>query len=106
MQTKRERDLIKRITKQFGRVIDLERAPGVMIEVLREFGPNIFKVLGEAGPGADDPPTVSSIAIAGPGSRTVTTEDLMRVVLDLRQEIIKLSERVSRGSAARASRKR
>jgi hypothetical protein len=105
MQTKRERDLIKRITKQFGRVIDLEKAPGVMIEVLREFGPSIREVLGEDGTGGGGP-GVSSIAIAGPGSGTVSTEDLMRVILDLRQEVIRLSERVSRGRTAAVTRKR
>jgi hypothetical protein len=98
MQTKREREVIKRIAKQYGKVINLDRAPGVMIEILREFGPNIVEVLGEDGTGGGGGgPGVSSIAIAGPGSGTVTTEDLMRVILELRQEVIKLSERVSRG---------
>ena len=98
MATKRERELIRRITKQFGKVINLERSPGVMIEILREFGPNIREALGDNGTGGGGPgPGVSSIAIAGPGSGTVTTEDLMRVVLELRQEVIKLSERLARG---------
>jgi hypothetical protein len=104
MQTKRERDVIKRISKQYGRVIDLERAPGVMIEILRDFGPDILHVLDDNGTGGGGP-GVSSIAIAGPGSGTVTTEDLMRVVLELRKEVIRLSERVSGGRGV-ASRKR
>jgi hypothetical protein len=97
MQTKHERELIKRISKQFGKVINLEKDPGVMIEILREFGPNILHALGENGGGGGGPgPSVSSIAIAGPGSGGVTTEDLMRVILELRQEVIKLAERLPR----------
>ena len=91
---KRERQLIKRISEQYGRVIDLQREPGVMIEILREFGPTILDVLDEEnGGGGGGGGGVSSIAIAGPGSGSVTMEDLMRLILDLRQEIIKLSER-------------
>ena len=95
MQTKREEDLIKRIAEHYGRVIDLDKAPGVMIEILRDFGPNIRKELGEENGSGGAGPGVSSIAIAGPGSGGVVMEDLMRLILDLRQEIIKLSERVT-----------
>ena len=99
MQKKREQEVIDRIARQYGKVIDLDRSPGVMIEILREFGPSILDVLGgDGGGGGGGGPTVSSIAIAGPGSGTVTTEDLMRVVLELRQEIIKLAARVPGGS--------
>jgi len=94
MQPDRERDLIRRITEQYGRVIDLERTPGVMIEILREFGPNIFQLLGE-GPGG--PVGEPGIAIAGPSSPSVTLEDLVRIILELRQEVMKLSERVGGG---------
>jgi hypothetical protein len=100
MQTKREQEVIQRISQQYGRVIDLDRTPGVMIEILREYGPSISQVLdGEGGAGgappSPPPPTPpSSIAIAGPGSGSVLMEDLMRIILDLRQEIAKLSERV------------
>jgi hypothetical protein len=94
MQAKGERDLIRQITEQYGRVIDLERAPGVMVEILREFGPNIFQVLGEE-PG--HPEAEPGIAIAGPSSPSVTLEDVMRIVLELRQEVMKLSQRVGGG---------
>jgi hypothetical protein len=93
MPTKRERAVIDKIAAQYGSVIDLKKAPGVMIEVLREFGPNILKVLDEnGGGGSGGGPGVSSIAIAGPGSGTVSLEDLMRVVLELRKEMIKRFE--------------
>jgi hypothetical protein len=98
MAKKREQALIDRISRQYGKVIDLERTPGVLIEILREFGPTIGKVLDEDGVGGGGTgQTVSSIAIAGPGTGHVTTEDLMRLLLELRQEIIKLSARVPGG---------
>lgn len=101
MQTKREQEVIKRISEQYGRVIDLERTPGVLIEILRDYGPTIGQVLdGEGGAGGappSPPPPPSSIAIAGPGSGSVLMEDLMRIILDLRQEIAKLSEKVTAG---------
>jgi hypothetical protein len=98
MPTKREQELIKRIIGQYGPIIHLKKEPGVLIEILREFGPNIGDVLGENGTGGGGGgPGVSSIAIAGPGSGTVTMEDVFRLILELRQEIIKLSERIARG---------
>jgi hypothetical protein len=97
MHTKRELDAIERIAAQFGPVIDLKRSPGVMVEILRNLGVVIGQNDDGTGgaPPAPPPPPPSSIAIAGPGSGAVRLEDLMRVVLDLRQEVIKLSERVN-----------
>ena len=107
MQTKREKDLIGKISKQYGNVIDLKKSPGVLIEIFREFGPSILTVLGDKGTGAEPsappptPPPPSSIAIAGPGSGTVGLEDVMRVILDLRQQVVRLSEKV--GAAPKAA---
>jgi hypothetical protein len=92
MLTKREQDAIERIAEQFGPVIDLKRSPGVLIEILRSLG---VVLDGDGGAGGAPPTPPSSIAIAGPGSGAVALEDVMRVVLDLRQEVIKLSERVN-----------
>ncbi|HUE89163.1 MAG TPA: hypothetical protein VMO26_24045 [Vicinamibacterales bacterium] len=97
MQRTREQELVKRIADQYGPVIDLRKTPGVLIEILREYGPTIDQLLNDGSGGGGGGPGVSSIAIAGPGSGTVTREDLMRVILELRQEIMKLAERVSRG---------
>jgi hypothetical protein len=101
MQSERERAVIRRITETFGQVIDLKKTPGVMIEILRDFGPNIIKTLDEddGGGGSGGGPGVSSIAIAGPGSGSVTREDLMRVMLELRKETIDLRQEVKAISA-------
>ncbi len=95
MLTKREQDAIERIAEQFGPVIDLKRSPGVLIEILRNLGVALDDDGSGGAPPAPPPTPPSSIAIAGPGSGAVTLEDLMRLVLDLRQEVIKLSERVN-----------
>lgn len=102
MQTKREKELIKKISSQYGQVIDLKKTPGVLVEILREYGPSIGHVLdGEGGaggaPSAPPPTPPSSIAIAGPGSGSVMLEDLMRIILDLRQEVAKISAKVTSG---------
>ena len=63
-------------------------------ETLREFGPNIFKLL------LQDPERHRGRAWdcnCRPGSPSVSLEDLMRMVLELRQEVIKLSERIPGG---------
>jgi len=100
MQNERERAVIRRITETFGHVIDLKKTPGVMIEILRDYGPNIIKTLDEdGGGGGGGGPGVSSIAIAGPGSGSVTPEDLMRVMLELRKETIDLRQEVKAISA-------
>jgi hypothetical protein len=96
MLTERERELIERIGGQYGQAIDLRKEPGVLIEILREFGPRIGEVLGDDDGGGGGGGVDSSIAIAGPGSGTVTMEDLFRLVLETREEIIKLSERIAR----------
>jgi hypothetical protein len=99
MLTERERELIERIGGQYGQAIDLRKEPGVLIEILREFGPRIGDLLGDDDPGGGGGGgggVDSSIAIAGPGSGTVTMEDLFRLVLETREEIIKLSERIAR----------
>ena len=95
MLTKREQDAIERIAEQFGPVIDLKRSPGILIEILRNLGVVLDDDGSGGAPPAPPPTPPSSIAIAGPGSGAVTLEDLMRLVLDLRQEVIKLSERVN-----------
>ena len=99
MQTEREQKLIRQISEAYGRVIDLEKAPGVMIEILRDYGPNISKLLDVDATGTGGAPGVSSIAIAGPGSGTVTTEDLMRVMLQLRRETAELREELAKNTA-------
>ncbi len=98
MPAKREQELVERIIGQYGGIINLKKEPGVLIEILRQFGPHIGDVLGEDGTGGGGPGAPpSSIAIAGPGSGTVTREDIFKLILELRQEITKLSERIARG---------
>ncbi|HKP83132.1 MAG TPA: hypothetical protein VJT69_13965 [Pyrinomonadaceae bacterium] len=60
----RDRRIVKEIEKKYGKVIDLERSPLVLAEIIREFGRQFDEDDGTGGvsPGVKD----SSIAVAGP----------------------------------------
>lgn len=60
----RDRRIVKEIEKKYGKVIDLERSPMVLAEIIREFGHQFDEDDGTGGvsPGVKD----SSIAVAGP----------------------------------------
>jgi len=58
----RQRRIVKEIEKKFGKVIDLERSPFVLVEIIREFG-HRFDEDGGGGSGGVSP---SSIAGSGP----------------------------------------
>ena len=60
----RDRQIVKEIEKKYGKVIDLERSPLVLAEIIREFGRQFDEDDGTGGvsPGVKD----SSIAVAGP----------------------------------------
>jgi hypothetical protein len=93
-----EQEIVERIVERYGALIDLKRSPGVILEILRDFGPNILRLLGELDDGAGGaPPAPSSIAIAGPGSPAPTLEDLFRLVLEVRQEVIRIGQQIAVG---------
>jgi hypothetical protein len=59
----KHRRIVKEIEKKFGRVIDLDRSPFVLVEIIREFGHQFDEENGGGGEGGVSP---SSIAVAGP----------------------------------------
>lgn len=59
----KHRRIVKEIQKKFGKVIDLERSPLVLVEIVREFGPQLSDEDGGGGEGGVSP---TSIAVAGP----------------------------------------
>ena len=76
---KDEMKVVNQIIKRYGSVIDLEKDPSVMIEILRK-----FTIFGSE-PGTPDggtPPT-------GPTSHQgrVTNEDLMKAILKLSRQV-------------------
>jgi hypothetical protein len=86
--------IIDQISKKFGRMIDLQTAPLVMIEILRTYG-HAFDGGGGGGGvgGGGGGGGVSSIAVAGPEA-SVELADVMKVVLNLRRDIKDVSRQI------------
>ena len=59
----KHRRIVKEIERKYGKVIDLERSPFVLVEIIREFGRQFADDDGGGGSGGVSP---SSIAVAGP----------------------------------------
>jgi hypothetical protein len=57
----KHRRIVKEIEKKFGKVIDLERSPFVLVEIIRQFGHQF-----EEGGGGEGGVSPTSIAVAGP----------------------------------------
>lgn len=90
--------LVKEIAKKYGKTIDLERSPSVIVEILREFG-HLFSPGGDVameggmGPGTG----VSSIAVAGPPQAgEIENAVILTAVLALQKDVRSLSRRLDR----------
>jgi hypothetical protein len=81
-ERERERAIVAEIARRYGNVIDLEKQPFVMIEILRHFG----REFENGGGGAPQAPPPSTIAGSGPGE-DVELGDLMKVVLNIQREV-------------------
>ena len=87
MRAKRSSEVIKRIIKLYGPVIDLRANPEVMIDILRQFDdvPDGGTPCGGVPP---PPPPPPPSAMAG----RVTNEDLLKAVLKLTREVSLLTK--------------
>jgi hypothetical protein len=63
---KKEADVVEQVVRQFGPVIDLQAAPGVLIEIILQFG-HIFDN-GDNGGGGVSPSTIAVGVSAGTGT--------------------------------------
>src|SRR4051812_40373809 len=93
--TANENRIIRDIKKQFGSVIDLDRSPLVMIEILRRFR---FDLDGGSPPGGTPEPQPAP-SPPGPGSPTslptaVTNEDLMKEILKLSRQLAQIRKQL------------
>lgn len=117
--SKKHAKVVKDIQKKYGDTIDLKRSPGVMIEVLRNYG-YVFS-------GADDPPggtgtggtgtggtgtggtgtggtnTVSSIAGSGPPSEGIDNSVLLRALVNLQKDVKNITKQLNAGGTTRRS---
>jgi hypothetical protein len=93
--SKKETDIVKQVTKRYGNVIDLNKSPAVLIEILRNFGTIL---LGEGGaPGA--PPSTMAVGVTpptpAPGSGdpgNITLPAVMKVVLQMQRDVAAIKQ--------------
>ena len=81
MTPKQQQALVKRISKKYGRVIDIEANPEVMIDILRSFGRIFDDPDGGSKPGGVGPPP----CIVEEGK--LGLDDLMRAILKINRDI-------------------
>lgn len=78
------------IAKRYGTVIDLDKNPEVLVEIVREYGSRF----NQDGTGGVSP---SSIAVAGPGTpKRVELTDVMQAVLKLQRDVKDIGSQVGR----------
>jgi hypothetical protein len=96
-EQERHLPIVHQISRQYGRVIDLEQSPFVMIEILRQFGHALDDDDNGGGGGGGVGGGVSTIAvgITPPEiGEDIQLIDVMRVVLGNQRELALLHRRV------------
>ncbi len=95
----RHRRIVKEIEKKFGKVIDLERTPSVLVEIIREFGDR-FDTNGGGGSGGGG--GVSSIAV-GITPPTAGIEDtlIIKTLLTMQRDIKALGRKLDQMTPAK-----
>jgi hypothetical protein len=73
-------------------VIDLEKNPGVMIEILRQFGQRFDPEPGDGSVAPGGAGGVSSVAIAGTHLDEVRLDEILKVLFELRKEVRGIGE--------------
>ena len=91
-ESKRNEAVVKRVIKRYGAVIDLQRSPGVLIDIIRRFR---FDVVSDDVPCGGTPLPPPSPGPGGAGAR-ITTEDIMRAILRLTRDFNVLKKAVAR----------
>jgi hypothetical protein len=84
----KDADIVKRIIKRYGAVIDLNKSPGTIIEILRTVAMDLDggSPPGGTPPAPSPPPGPSSV------QGRVTNEEIMRQLLSISRAISKLSK--------------
>lgn len=89
VQNVRDTAVVAEIKKRFGTVIDLNKSPTAIIEILRQFGPDFNVAAGPGGsagaPGSPPPPgKAPDVGIAA----------VLNLVLELKRDIRALNARI------------
>jgi hypothetical protein len=86
--------IVHQISRQYGRIIDLERSPFVMIEILRNFGHALDDDGGGGGGGGGGVSTIA-VGITPPEvGEDIQLVDVMRVLLAIQRDLAQLHGRV------------
>jgi hypothetical protein len=87
----KDADIVKRIIKRYGTVIDLKKSPETIMEILRTFAMDLD---GGSPPGGTPPSPPSPSPPPGPSSvqTRVTNEEIMRQLLSISRAISKIGK--------------
>jgi hypothetical protein len=89
----RHRRIVKEIERRFGKVIDLERTPFVLVEIIQEFGHRFDEDNGTGGVS----PGVSTVAVGiTPPDSGVDNTLMMRTILQMQRDLKALSRKLDR----------
>ncbi|HLL76640.1 MAG TPA: hypothetical protein VK421_15405 [Pyrinomonadaceae bacterium] len=93
----RHGQIVREIGRKFGTVIDLERTPFVLVEIIREFGHRFDDDGGGGGGGVS--PGVSTVAVGITPPDEGVTDVLVRTLLTVQRDIKALSRKLDRIAA-------
>ncbi len=104
LNEERDRRLVKEIEAKFGKVIDLDRSPFVLIEILRQFG-HRFTRGGESGvdDGVDGVSTIAVGVEGPPPDRAIDTAAILRAILVVQRELKTVSRKLDRKAPVRSA---
>jgi hypothetical protein len=100
MSSKKLKTIVDRIIKRHGPIIDLQRNPELLVEIVRSVG---SQLVNENPCGGTPPPLPSPTPPPGPSSagRPVTNEDVLREVLKLSRDVAELRKTAGAKTASK-----
>lgn len=87
----RDSTIVKQIIRRFGKVIDLEERPDVIIDIIRQFGPQLDDDGGLPGGVPPSPPGPTSMQ---PGDPTI--REVLKEVLKISRELTKMRKQLEK----------
>ena len=99
--TKKQASLVAEITKKYGQKLDLKASPGVLIEILRNYGRALDDNGGGGGGGGVSPSTIA-VGITPPPPPPPSSDpgdvrlaDVMKALLNLQRDVQTIRDTVS-----------
>jgi len=89
MSNPKDLNIVEEIKRRHGSVIDLEKSPMVIIEIIHNFRYLLDEVAGPDGTGGGPP------GPAGPGRVEVGTAAVLNLLLELKREVQTINEKLN-----------